>query len=50
MNDVFMINLNTAEKIVNSGSTDLQDGMKENSIITPLRILLVDDIYTTGDS
>lgn len=50
MNDVFMINLNTAEKIVNSGSTDLQDGMKENSIITPLRILLVDDIYTTGST
>lgn len=50
MKDVFMINLNTAEKIVNSGSTDLQDGMKENSIITPLRILLVDDIYTTGST
>lgn len=50
MENVFMININVAKKIVSSGSTDLQDGKKETSFITPLRILLVDDIYTTGST
>jgi competence protein ComFC len=50
MKDVFMININAIEKMIKSSSMYMQDGMKLTSITTPLRILLVDDIYTTGST